>query len=801
MDQQTPIDPNRTIEWLNKLIMLAQWDQKLPFHTVTLVSEPEEYQDFLIRVRAAAKDETQLTDNSTENTPLALARRQLLEAVSNVPALRELFGAEQDPFDKAPPHHLELLAEVSDVTADSQRMVYSRNGTLMAKVEAMRQDQELDPVPLIVDSLNKFFTLIEVYKPATANEKPTAELLFELAKSPHWYLVMASLRASRDYTRDEEPAMADALKQWNEKLSNTELRKLFLKPGHLSRAPKRLIQLAWEQSALFNQARASIPENVREKNPDDERRQVVDAAFLLFEEMFPTVMDEIKTDLRVLGTVAIHFVNVRKFAKIDGFVYTWPAIARLGRANYAALKFVEELLNRPQKPTDADLDTPEVRELYTLIDKDERLKRFMRVRPYFREISETELMDYRPLAPVVVSANRPSSAIAEPAPAPQPQPLPRPPAPPLGNLSVQTLNIVRAKDQSTDLGVKYDVEFSMLGKTMSGTVNFEVEKLVESMLATMGVSSDSGLQETLKELFTVDAVSAEERIRRGGQQLFSNVLTAIGLESATQIPATAPVRLIINSPESEVHFLPWEWWSASAGPLFLTSPDHSVVRGFKSPDPGLPGLMYSPLRLMSFIPNAPTGSRFTSDMTLKGLEEVTSTLGAQYLPLVREEGTWENLRRHLASLKPHIVHFEGFLFTSNVKDGDEPVLRSHLLYGADGMIPIEDFADALRSSGVNFLVIGRNGVSRIYENACAQAAITLAQTGLRVIAPMRAIDDTSATTFTTEFYRAFLQGNKLETSLHLARRNLASKGGDWTVFALLADPDRLQDLELVRESA
>jgi hypothetical protein len=392
MDQQTPIDPKRTIEWLNKLIMLAQWDQKLPFHAVRLISEPEAYQDFLIRVRASVKDQTQLTENSTENTPLVLARKNLLAAVNSVPALRELFGAEQNPFDGALPAHLELLAEVSDVTSDSQRMVYSRNGTLMAKVEAVRQDQELDPVPLIVDSLNKFLTLIEVYKPAE-NQKSTAELLYELATSPHWYIVMASLRASRDYTRDEEQAAADALKQWNEKLSNTELRNLFLKPGHLSRAPKKLIRLAWEQRALFDQARASIPENAREKNTDDERKQVVDAAFLLFETQFKTQLNEIKTDLRVLGTVATHFVKVRKFAKFDGFVYTWPAIARLGRANYAALKYVEELLlNRAPRPTDEELEAREARELYSLIEKDERLKRFMRLRPYFREITDNELM-------------------------------------------------------------------------------------------------------------------------------------------------------------------------------------------------------------------------------------------------------------------------------------------------------------------------------------------------------------------------------------------------------------------------
>jgi hypothetical protein len=803
MDQQTPIDPKRTIEWLNKLIMLAQWDQKLPFHTVKLLSEPQVYQHFLARVRAAATDQTQLTDNSTESTPLVLARKKLLEAVASVPALRELFGADQDPFEGAPPHHLELLAEVSDVTADSQRMVYSRNGTLMAKVEAMRQDQELDPVPLIVDSLNKFLTLIEVYKPAAGEQKSTAELLYELATSPHWYLVMASLRASRDYTRDEEPAMADALRQWNEKLSHTELRKLFLKPGHLSRAPKKLIRLAWEQRTLFDQARTSIPENVREKNPDDERKQVVDAAFLLFEAQFKTELDEIKTDLKVLGTVAIHFVKVRKFAKFDGFVYTWPAIARLGRTNYAALKFVEELLNRPHGLTDADLEAPDVRELYTLIDKDERLKRFMRLRPYFREISETELMDYRPLPPVVVSANRPGSSIApSPDPVPPRQP---PPAPSLNILLIQTLNVARAENQSPDQGITYNVEFSMQGKPITRTVTFGVEKLVEKILAAMGIVSDNDLQEILKELFRSNTGLAEDRIRRGSDELVTNVLPVSGQDSFPNIlatPATAAVRVVINSLERELHYLPWEWWPASINTLLLASPDQSVIRGFKSLDEGLPEPIFAPLRLMSIIPNAPTGTRFTSDITLKGLDEVTSTLGAQYRPLVRQEATWANFRGQLESFKPQIVHFEGFLFTRYVRDRDEPLEELLTLSDSDGKeVPVEEFADMLRSSGVGLLVIGRNGVSRIYQNACATAAIRLATLGLSVIAPMRAIDDASATTFTTEFYRAFLQGNKLEPALHLARRNLASKGGDWTVFALLTDPERLQYLELVRENA
>ena len=93
-------------------------------------------------------------------------------------------------------------------------------------------------------------------------------------------------------------------------------------------------------------------------------------------------------------------------------------------------------------------------------------------------------------------------------------------------------------------------------------------------------------------------------------------------------------------------------------------------------------------------------------------------------------------------------------------------------------------------------------MTRIYDNTGVLVPLRILKKGFRaVIAPTRAIDDASATTFTTEFYRLFLQGNTLEAALHLARRKLASKGGDWSVFAIFADPAALDYFQLLRETA
>jgi hypothetical protein len=806
MDQPASVDQQkRTIEWLNRLIMLARWHRKLPFHAVRLLNRPIEYQAFLARVRASATDKAQLIDTSAETTPVAVARKKLLEAVAAVPALQDLFGSDHDPFKGASADHIELLAEVSDVVADSQNMVYTRNATLPAVMVAMRQGSELDPDSLIFEDVKKFFTLIETEPPAE-KEKSTAELLYDLAVSPHWYIVMASLRADRDYTLDEEAgdSLKDALKLWREKIAKPSVHQLLLKPGHLARAPKKLICLLWEHRDLFAEARAKIPENKREKNPDDERKQVADAAFLLFEEKFKTHLDAIRADLQVLAMVGTHFINVRKFAKLDGFDYNWRQIAQLGRANYKALKHVEQLvLNRAPRPTDEDLEAQGARVLYSLIEKNERLKDFMRLRPHFSEINENELMQFRPLASVTLtgSSARAEAAVREsvdvpPQPQPQPQPQPPSPPPPAKGLQVQTLSIKRTEAPASDKGLTYNVSFA---KDVTGQVTFDVQKLLERILSAMGVSSDSGLQEILKELFVSDPRFAEERIRRGSVELLRNALPATIQLFPETLDTLPSLRLVINSSDNEVHYLPWEWWPTSASTLLLSGPDNSVVRGFSWPDQvSLPGPIFPPLRLMSIIPNAPSGRRFTSDMTLRSLDELKTANNVQYLPLIREEATVENFKRQLEVFKPHVVHFEGYLEIGQADD--LYVILSGSTSEGEGWI-VKKFGSELRTKGVQLLVIGRNNVSRVYENACATAAFALAQEGLTLIAPLRAIDDSSATTFTTEFYRAFLQGTKLEQALHLARRDLAAKGGDWTVFALFGDPNRLDHFELVRESA
>jgi len=226
----------------------------------------------------------------------------------------------------------------------------------------------------------------------------------------------------------------------------------------------------------------------------------------------------------------------------------------------------------------------------------------------------------------------------------------------------------------------------------------------------------------------------------------------------------------------------------------------SVVRAFPLPPETLPAAIIAPVKLLSIIPSAPSGRRFNSANTLKALEEIGSSEPVEYRPLIREDATLERIKAELDSFEPHIVHFEGYVVGSPKTESEG--LRVILSKPDQEGIPIQEFGALLKDKGVQLLVVGRNGISRIFENTGASGSFQLIKQGLpALISPVRAIDDSSATNFTTEFYRAFLQGNSLESALHVARRKLVSKGGDWSVFALFADPFRLDQFTVLRPTA
>jgi len=770
-------DQNKLIEWLNALIAMAQWDKSLPLYFARLYTKPDQYQKALQLIREPPQDGGQ-----PERPGDALSDREwrkLFNFTTRAESLRKLFADGRDPFYGAHANEISLLADVSDLTTDAQTMFYSQNGTFQLVLETVRQRPQLDTSSLITDSLNKFYTLLDT-------NEVVAEELYKLACSNDWHSVLASLYDGRDYTSDDSPTAKQSLDQWNRNLT-TELRSILLRPTKLYRAPQKLIKLAWDRRNLFKVSLDEIPLDKRLKG-SELRQQVSNVAYPLFAK--EAEIEEIESDLQLLAVVARHYISVRKFVKLDGLVSGWPRIASLAMANFRNLEYVEDFfVEKKQKPTEEELEKRDARELYERCANDPSLIRFLRLKPYFKEIDEDELRRYRPLAPVTIS---------DPAQPPAPTII----APPVVNVRSATpdtptavtparvceLKIVNVLKED---GRGYEIALIVSGNEMPRTsLPVTISDVLDRTLKAIGVVSEDSLQSVMNGLFA--GTNAEQTLVRGGAQLLNAFITQTGLEEklADAFRGEGPVRLVITADE-QFQFLPWEWLPRPGyAELLLSNPRFSLVRSrFQKKEASAVSLT-PPISVLGLFPNSPVGSRDISESSIKALEDLSKE-GGQFTLFVREDASVIRVTDELLSSPPHIVHFEGHVnFPSGTSSNVTFVFSS--LTASTEAIHITRFADLLFSNKVQLLVFGRNDSSRTIGNAAAAISHRLIQLGAPVVlAPIRAIDDTTATSLTTEFYRAFLAGNSLEHALHIARRKVASRGGDWTPFALFADPSVL----------
>jgi CHAT domain-containing protein len=775
-------DDDRLITWLNALIVLAQWDKSLPVYIARLFTKPEQYQRALELIRNPSQDSG---PPATPSDRLNEGEWQkLYQFTTRAESIRKLFAAGCDPFQGANRDEIALLASISDLTTDPQTMFYSQNGTFQLVLETVRQRPELDNASLITDGLNKFYTLLDT-------NEAVAEQLYDLAGTDYWHVILASLYDGRDYTADDRPAAKTILEYWNKNL-NVELRAILLKPTKLYRVPQKLIKIAWERRSLFKVAVNSIPPDKR-LTGFELRQQISNVAYPLFVKEAKVEMEQIESDLQMLAMVALRYISVRKFVKLDGLLSGWPHIASLAMMNFQNLEYVEDfIVERKQPPSLEELEKRDARGLYERCVNDPKMISFLRFRPYFREINEDELRRYRSLAPVTIS----------PAPSPPP-PIIAPPAEDVGIAKAFTptavtparvcelvIRVASPPEEFVVAEAEYEITLLVLGSEVAkGKTTFSIRKLLDRMLNTIGVTSEESLQSVMNSLFSGN--SAEQVLVRGGAQLLNTFITQTGLKEplADAFRSEEPVRLVITPEIDALHFLPWEWLPRPGYPeLLLSSVRFSLVRSrlAQKEIPTMP--LSSPVRILSLFPNSPVGTRDISETSINALEILTNE-GAQYKPLVREHATLIRLTDELEKFRPHIVHFEGYVNPDDYKN--VTVLLSSEESSTEA-VHLSRFASLLSKNDVQLFVAGRNELNRTVYNPAAVIANRLADSAVpAVIAPIRAVDDATATSLVTEFYRAFIAGNNLEQALYTARRKVASRGGDWTSFALFANPSVL----------
>ena len=774
------------IAWLNTLIVMAQRHKHLPLYFGRLFQKPDQYRKALDLIR-----KTPAKGPLPEAAGNALSKdewQRLYQHTTSAAPLRKLFADHNDPFHGASAQEISSLAELSDITTDPQTLFYSRNGTFHLVLEAVRQRTELDAKKLIIDCLYKFYTLLDT-------NKDTAESLYKLAGSDDWHVVLASLYDARDYTSDESEKTTATLTKWNEELT-ADLRSILLKPMKLYRAPRKLVKLAWQKQkqGLFTEALAKIPENTR-LTGSELRQQVSNVAYQLLVEQAKKQLEEIEAELQLLALVARHYIGVRKFAKLDGLVYSWPRIAGLAMANYANLEYVEDhLIVKKTRPPEPELEARDARELYEQCWNDRTVIQFLRLRPYFSEINEDELRRYRPLTPVKISDSAQPSAAPPivPSPGATQAAVSVAPASKVCELVIENIG---PPGEGGLTSRDFHISLRVSNKEVAtATVSFSVGNLLQDMLITIGASSDESLQPILQSLFS--GTNAEQVLIRAGSQLYEAIISPELQEPFEKaFEGEGPLRLVVASESEEIQYLPWEWLPrANYTELLLSNPRLSLVRSVPvRPDTSKASLS-PPIRIFGVFPNSPIGSREVSETSAKAVE-VVARAGGSYKAVMGSRATRSKVQNELQSFHPQVVHLEAYV-QFNHKKSDALFFLFSSATGPDPpeSLGIGAFEGVLQASHVLLVVVGRNDSNRVYGNPGPIVGRRLA--GIpAVLVPVHAVDEGTAVTFVTEFYRSFLAGNSLEQALYTARRKVASRGGDWTAFALFANPSALDFLQ------
>jgi hypothetical protein len=782
------------IKWLNALIAMAQWNASLPFYFARLLDQSPEYTEALRLIRKEPR-----TGPPPEPPGSTLNKKEwetLYERTTAVASLRNLFVDNRNPFENAVASQISVLAEISDLTttSDPQKVFDSKNGAfrvILAAVRqaAMRQNAEVNMKSLIADGFKKFYRLFDTNPDIT-------KLLYQLACSNDWYPVLASLKDSRYYTT------VKTVDDWNQRLT-PDLRELVLS---LFDVPRRLVILAWDRRNLFEEALHLVapgfvaPVLLPPDQRTELRERVSNEAHKKFVEKAKAEVDGIESDLELLAVIARHYISARKFVKLDGLVYSWPRIASLAMANYSSLRYVEDLLvNGKVILSDKDveaLEANDARELYELCANDRAVIRFLKLHPRFKEIDPNELMRYRPLARGEAEARAPS---------PSSQNVPSTSQMPItsgGSAVTRVCELVINSltrgyilpDQEEDFEVSLRVAAKEVAK---GRVRFSTRQLLDNILAAIGIASEDSLHSKLKNLFSA-GTNATEVLLRCGKALFSAIIIQSGLEKqfTDAVEGDGPVRLVVIIPSirEKLHFLPWEWFpSPGYKELLLSNSRFSLVRSKPVRSEVSAAPISTPIRIMGVFPNAPLGARDISESSIKELETLKQA-GAQYRSLTRVDASVARVQEELEKFRPQIIHFEGYVSVSAEENAAVRILFSKET--ATEPVGRAELESMLKQHKVQLLVFGRNDTDRVYGNAGPILASRLVRMGVpTVLAPIRAVEEVTATAFITEFYTAFLAGNTLEQALFIARQRVAARGGDWTSFALFSDPWVLDDFK------
>ncbi len=725
--------------------------------------------------------------------------------------LRELL-VERPLLSEQPGSDLEAILAGSDLQPDGTSVLTTDDPALSRILEMLLQKTFTGPEMLLREDVKRLLEL-------NRNEPKILEALIELAKTDRYYSELKIVdQILREPPEGEvppllPPALALFKHATDDKVDDAkELERrrdvIQRKPPLFALSPTLVGKFA-EMRAGLPPASELLPNELRE-NPSPATQDDALASYIL-----KAVPDDMTAALRKRLAVAEQAIERRRFAKVDAMGHSWPELRTYLNYDRPTLLAIEGFaLNG--KPLAGSL---------ARFAADERLVRFMKLRPYLGEIypevakaiaataaavatPQMAVPPPTPPGPLPAPIAGPQAPSIPPAPGTAPVSMP-PSAPPLARFvpPVETgtppseapadraPEIVKTRPYENlylefrlgnldpfDSSIRCDLEVFDRNRTSLVSSRFSVQ-------------SDSAIELQDDTQMPELQVLLEHQL----QQLHADgsPLEAIRSVIKTRLDQTRTCRALLRLPSSgadkfTVAFNTLAWESLYV-PEVLSTPaldgTLSVVRQVQ-----LRNLVASPVkvekavRLLAVFPSTSDAPVSSIQETAELLKNLVEPRGVRMRMLTGSTATLPKIREALRQFRPHIFYYLG--------------------HGANNQILVADDENNARwvdPPAMQVLFKGCRVSLAILLSDSTGAGLTSVENGLAgrlaateipvVIGTRGNVLQQSAVLFTISFFQSLLNGDDVEFSMTEARRSLALNQNDWSRYVLFSGLERLEELK------
>ncbi|HEV7587187.1 MAG TPA: CHAT domain-containing protein [Longimicrobium sp.] len=727
------------------------------------------------------------------------------------PALFTLF---RDPPHLAAfePREVETLAAIADVRPHPELMLTASDGPFMRVLRHLGQPGESSPDRIFFEDLVKLVALRSAY-PALLGALPALAQPTEGWAAGARALELALQSGKEQGLKGGWHALFEEVRELDDAAAlDTGATALLLQPPRLSEIlPQEVVAFSKVAPDLPDAASllsSTLYPGLSTASEGEKWRRL---AQYTFDHVPGELREEIRARLELRRWAAERCVGLRSFAKLNALERQWPELARMLRTDRATLKALEGEALRP------DSIAPEHQAVWQRYARDERLRRFLVLRPLVTDIAPAEVQQYFTISQSIA----PAGDLGGPGPTEAAAPLPGAGAPARidyvdleltlalvgpdgsdlppaqsGSGELRTARITVSLQEAERPGTFFthtaDVPWNELGHAASALRPDASGAPVAQALLTRGV-----LQRNTPR-------SAEAELRRVGTRMWRWVFAGeVGTCMRELHERGAPYRLLLRIPPA-LAGLPWETLYLEQDRMFLAlTQRYSVVR-YTGPSPFARAEIATPLRILVLLSNPPDTPPLNLDGELATLREALGPmLGEERVSLSvlrGKQATIDGLQWALRAFRPHVFHFTGHGVFDRIEHEGALVLHDDQ-DGRTRLVPAVDIATLLRDARISLACLNACDTGTAAENdAVTGVAGSLVHAGVpAVVATVRAITDDAGLLFTRELYRGFAEGYPLEVALAEARKRLSVERMDWSAYALFASTPNLDALTFPRD--